>query len=65
MYYVNLLSGAPEEGFDAGINTLLERVSGDTATRTKAEHVIDYAFAHPVTLTGVMTDAVLLATLWE
>jgi hypothetical protein len=64
MYYVNLLSGAPEEGFDAGINTLLERVSGDAATRTKAEHVIDYAFAHPVTLTGVMTDAVLLGQVW-
>ena len=64
LYYVNALSGTPEEGFDAGINALLERVSGDAATRAKAEQVINYAFAQPVTLSGVMADADLLTTLW-
>ena len=64
LYYVNTLSSTPEEGFDAGINALLERVSGDAATRTKAEQVIDYAFAQPVSLTGVMTDVVLLEQVW-
>ena len=64
LYYVNQLSSAPQEEFDAGINALLARVSGDPSTLTKAGEVIDYAFAHPVTLTGVMTDAVLLEQLW-
>ncbi len=64
MYYVNKLAVAPAEGFDAAINTLLTRVTGDAATEDKAEAVIDYAFANPVTLTGVMTDQALLDSIW-
>lgn len=64
MYYVNQLSTTPAEGFDTAINDLLEMVSGEAGTLTKAERVIDYAFANPVALTGVMTDAVLLGQVW-
>jgi uncharacterized repeat protein (TIGR01451 family) len=64
MYYVNRLSIMPVEGFDAAINTLLTRVTGDAATEDKAEDVIDHAFANPVTLTGIMTDQALLDSIW-
>jgi hypothetical protein len=64
MYYANKLAVAPAEGFDAAINTLLTRVTGDAATEDKAEDVIDYAFANPVTLTGIMTDQALLDSIW-
>jgi hypothetical protein len=64
MYYVNQLSNTPSEGFDPAINTLLARVTGDAATEDKAEDVIDYAFANPVTLTGIMADQPLLDSIW-
>jgi Ca2+-binding RTX toxin-like protein len=64
MYYVNQLSNTPSEGFDPAINALLVRVTGDAATEDKAEDVIDYAFANPVTLTGIMTDPPLLDSIW-
>lgn len=64
MYYVNELSVAPQEGFDNSINALLDRVTQDSTTRGKAQAVIDYAFANPVTLTGVMNDAALLNSIW-
>ena len=64
MYYVNQLSVQQLEGFDAAINTLLTRVTGVAATEDKAENVIDYAFANPITLTGVMTDQGLLDSIW-
>ncbi len=55
LHYVNKLSNMPSEGFDAGINALLARVTGDARTEDQAEHVIDYAFpANPVTLHGVL-----------
>jgi hypothetical protein len=64
LYYVNRLSAAPAEDFDKSIDALLILVSGDPATRDKARQVIDYVFANPVTLTEVMSNAGLLATLW-
>jgi uncharacterized delta-60 repeat protein len=64
MYYVNQLSNTPSEGFDPAINSLLTRVTGVPATEDKAEDVIDYAFANPITLTGIMTNAALLESLW-
>ncbi len=64
MYYVNRLSIMPAEGFDAAINALLTRVTGDAATEDKAEAVIDHAFANPITLTGIMADPVLLDSIW-
>ncbi len=65
MYYANRLAIDPGEGFDTAINTLLNRVTGDAATGDKAEAVIDYAFAHPITLTGVMSDQALFDSLWS
>jgi methionine-rich copper-binding protein CopC len=64
MDYANRLVVQPGEGFDAAINDLLERVTGDAATRTGATAVLQHVFDHPVTLTGVMGDAVLFNTLW-
>jgi cyclophilin family peptidyl-prolyl cis-trans isomerase/Ca2+-binding RTX toxin-like protein/methionine-rich copper-binding protein CopC len=64
MDYANRLVVQPGEGFDAAINDLLERVTGDAATRTGATAVLQHVFDHPVTLTGVMGDAALLASLW-
>jgi hypothetical protein len=64
MYYANKLAVAPAEGFDAAINTLLTRVTGDAATEDKAEDVIDHVFANPVTLTGVMANQALLDSIW-
>ena len=64
MYYVNKLAADPAEGFDAAINTLLARVTGVTVTEDKAEDVINYAFANPVTLAGIMTDQPLLDSIW-
>ena len=65
MYYVNKLSIQSEEGFDARINDLLALVDGTTATKNSALAVIDHVFDQPVTLTGVMSDAVLLQSLWS
>ena len=65
MYYVNKLSNTPAEGFDAAINTLLTRVTGDASTEDNAEIVIDYTFANPITLTGMMNDPVLLDSIWN
>jgi hypothetical protein len=42
----------------------LDRVTGDAATRIKAEHVIDHVFDEPITLTGVMNNPTLLNALW-
>jgi hypothetical protein len=64
LYYVNRLSVQPDEQFDSAINDLLTLVTGDPVTRDKAMHVIDHVFANPVTLTAVMSDANLVATLW-
>jgi hypothetical protein len=64
MYYVNRLAADVGEGFDAAINDLLARVSGDAGTLTGAENVIDYVFANPATLTGVMGDPALLDAIW-
>jgi hypothetical protein len=64
MDYVNRLVLQPGEGFDAAINDLLERVTGDAATRSGATAVLQHVFDHQVTLTGVMGDAALLASLW-
>jgi hypothetical protein len=64
LYYVNRLSAAPAENFDKSIDALLILVTGDLSTRDKARQVIDYVFANPVTLTEVMSDAGLMATLW-
>jgi hypothetical protein len=65
LHYVNKLSNMPSEGFDAGINALLARVTGDARTEDQAEHVIDYAFANPVTLTGVLSNPALLDAIWN
>jgi hypothetical protein len=43
---------------------LLTQVIAVAATEDKAEDVIDYAFANPVTLTGIMTDQPLLDSIW-
>jgi Ca2+-binding RTX toxin-like protein len=64
MYYVNRLWTTPAEGFDTAINTLLARVTGNPLTEDKAEAVIDHAFANPVNLTGIMTNAALLDSIW-
>ncbi len=64
LHYVNRLSVQLEEGFDASINDLLERVTGDAVTQSKAEAVIDYVFEDPITLTGVMSDPVLFESIW-
>jgi Domain of unknown function (DUF4214) len=64
MYYANQLVLQPDEGFDTGINDLLKLVNGNSDTQAKAEHVIDHVFDFPVTLTGVMDNTALLATLW-
>ena len=65
MYYVDQLSVKPQEGYDVSINTLLDKLTQDSATQAKAEKVIDYAFANPVTLTGVLSDAALFDSLWN
>lgn len=64
MYYVNQLATQPEEGYDASINDLLAKLTSDNVTQAKAEDVIDYAFAQPVSLAGVVNDSVLLNSLW-
>jgi hypothetical protein len=64
MYYANKLAAKPEEGFDAAINDLLGKVTGDANTEVRAKQVIDHVFANPVTLGGVMNDAALLAFIW-
>ena len=64
LYYVNQLAVDPSEGFDAGINALLDQVNGDARTRAGAQNVIDYAFANPVTLSGILADPVLLDAIW-
>ncbi len=65
MHYVNRLSEQPEEEFDASINDLLELVTGDSGTQSKAEAVIDHVFEDPITLTGVMNDPALLESIWS
>lgn len=65
MYYVNKLSVQAEEGFDARINDLLALVDGNPASKASAMNVIDHVFDDPVTLTGVMSDAVMLQSLWS
>jgi hypothetical protein len=64
MYYANQLVLEPAEGFDDGINDLLKLVTGDGHTRLQAQHVIDHVFDDPITLTGVVDNAALLASLW-
>jgi len=64
LHYVNELQLKPQEGFDAAINDLLALVTLDEATQRKAEYVIDYIFANPVTLTGIMGDRALLDSVW-
>ncbi len=64
MYYANRLAIDPNEGFDAGINALVSKVTGDAAAQDRAGDVIDFAFDNPVTLTGIMTDQVLLDSIW-
>ncbi len=64
LYYVNKLAVDPAEGFDAAINALLARVTGNATTEDKAEAVIDYVFANPITLTGIMGNAALLDLIW-
>ena len=64
LYYVNQLAVDPSEGVDAGINALLDQVNGDARTRAGAQNVIDYAFANPVTLSGILADPVLLDAIW-
>ncbi|NLW80942.1 MAG: hypothetical protein GXY42_04630, partial [Desulfovibrionales bacterium] len=51
--------------FDASINDLLELVTGDSGTQSKAEAVIDHVFEDPITLTGVMNDPALLESIWS
>ena len=53
-----------QQGVDAGINALLDQVNGDARTRAGAQNVIDYAFANPVTLSGILADPVLLDAIW-
>ncbi len=64
LYYTGQLAIYPQEGYDFAIVDLLNRVTGDVNTVAAAECVIDYAFNDPITLTGVMTDHVLLDSLW-
>jgi hypothetical protein len=64
LYYVNRLSVQTEELFDERINDLLALVDGSSASKASAMAVIDHVFDQPVTLTGVMSDAVLLQSLW-
>jgi len=64
LYYANELVLQPGEGFDESIDDLLKKVTDDTATLAKAEHVIDYVFDNPITLSGVIDNPALLSTLW-
>ena len=63
--YANKLSIHPEDAFETAIDALLNLVSGDPVTRYNAEHVLDYVFVNPVTLSDVMNDSELLASLWK
>ena len=64
LYYTAQLVIDPQEGYDLAIVDLLNLVNGDVETVAAAERVIDYAFNDTVTLTGVMTNQVLLDSLW-
>jgi hypothetical protein len=64
LYYTGQLAIHPQEGYDIAIVDLLNRVTGDVNTVAAAERVIDYTFNDPITLTGVMTNHVLLDSLW-
>jgi len=64
LYYVNQMLLQPAEGYDASINDLLDRVNADASTASKAQNIIDHAFADPVTLTGVMGNQALFDALW-
>lgn len=64
LYYTGQLAIHPQEGYDMVIVDLLNRVTGNVNTVAAAGRVIDYAFNNPVTLTGVMTNNVLLDSLW-
>jgi serralysin len=64
LYYTGQLSTHPQKGYDFAIVDLLNRVTGEANTVLGAERVIDYAFDNPVTLSGVMTNNVLLNSLW-
>lgn len=64
LYYVNALAMNTNESFDTAINDLLDRVTGLSDTKQRAEHVIDYVIGQEVTLTGVMTNSTLLQQLW-
>ena len=64
LYYTGQLVMDPQEGYDFAIVDLLNRVKGDVKTVAAAERVIDYVFNDPITLTGVMTNPVLLESLW-
>lgn len=64
LYYTNKLALQPQEQFDGGVGQLLQMVTGERVTVSKAEAVVDYAFDHSITLTGVLSDPVLLASLW-
>ena len=64
LYYANQLTTHPDEGFDPAIDALLMRVNGDTASRERAELVIDYALSNPLTLTGLMGDSALFQSVW-
>ncbi len=62
--YVNRLSAAPEEGFDAAINDLLGLVDMTASTLQSAGQVLDYVFTTTWTLSEIMADPDLLAQLW-
>jgi hypothetical protein len=64
LHYSGKLSLQPQEGFDAAITTVLNRVSGDAGTVKAAERVIDYAFSHPETLTQIVGNGSLFESLW-
>lgn len=64
LHYSGKLSLQPQEGFDAAITTVLNRVSGNPSSVAAAERVIDYAFSHPETLTQIVGNASLFESLW-
>ena len=64
MAYANSLSTHREKGFDSSINDLLSQVNGAPASKAGALAVIEHVFEHPISLTGVMSDPVLLQSLW-
>ena len=64
MYYVERLSLAPQEGFDAEISAVLNRVNAQTDTVEAALELIDFAFNDPITIGGIVENTTLFESFW-